>query len=318
MPSVYPTIRTEQVADLDRFNVRMAMLDKRLVRFIEFRFEAAGEHLDDLVQAARIRLGQVYQEQPWIMDYSDGAWVSIGKYGAYAEWSRLLRQKGSVTTHADGSMKVIQRLFSECDFGQAAQCDMALESIEIAATRSCGLSRPVENEIERSLYVQTLIEKIITAVQPHRKQEMRQLMLALAEGYPFRDIPAHCGWSASKSVRNLRLLRDTAHDVMGLPRPKRTGLDATPEEIELMHKLLEKGYTGVSVAKQINRSEYFVSTYRSTRGKCPADHKFTPPEIKQAQQMRSEGYKAGEIAKQLGRSQGALYKILKKHDTLKS
>jgi len=299
-------------ASQDQFDARISIIGRRLERCIRSRLWylcSNPDDMDDAIQGALIRLWNVYQQQPWIMDMGDGWWMKIGLRAAQNALRGLIVQRGTKTA------KGVQRLEFNATSLETDRVDRdGLELVEIKHFRQEHRTlRPESEQADRRIDTQRLIADALTRLTPRQRETVRLLIPLVAEGYTINEAARRAAIGKDRAQYAWDAFQHACEEISGQVRGqmKGKGAPASTDEMEQIRVLAELGLSCSVIAQRIGRNKNFVKEnfekatgYR--RGANNQRNPITPKHVEQMKTLRTLGLSMASIAKNVGCSTGSV------------
>ncbi len=290
----------------DQFEARIAIIGRRLERFIRSRLwylSADQDDFDDAFQGALIRLWKLYQQDPQIMDLDDGWWMITGLRAAQIALKALKAQRSISRSYG------VERM--EFAASSIERDDGDLDGLEMAERKHArGIAHPwraESEEADRRIDLERLLEKAVDQIAVHHRQPVRTLLPYIAEGYALKEAARQCGIERSKAEHGWNALRRAACEITSESRQalKGKGTSARTDEYDEIRKLAARGVSLSKIAAQLRRSENFVKVhFEAATGyrRIPNNQRnpITPDRVATMKELRSQGFSMAAIAKSVG------------------
>ncbi len=299
-------------ASRNQFDARITIIGRRLERCICYRLWylcSNPDDLDDALQIALIRLWNIYQRQPWIMDMGDGWWIKVGLRAAQNALRGLSTQRGTKT------VKGVQRLEFNATSLETDRTDQdGLELIEVKYFRHERRTLRSESEqADRRIDAQRLITEALALLTHHQGEAARLLIPLIAAGYTINEAARRAGIGKDRAQYAWNAFRHACEEISGQVRGqmKVKGIPASSEEMDQIRILAELGLSCSVIAARIGRNKNFVKEHfeRATgyrRGANNQRNPITPQRVEQMKILRTQGLSMAAIAKNVGCSTGSV------------
>jgi DNA-directed RNA polymerase specialized sigma24 family protein len=315
MSAVYHTTTIFQPAtqaSRDQFDARISIIGLRLERRIRSRLWYLCIHpddMDDAIQGAFIRLWNLYQQKPWMMDMGDGWWLKVGLRAAQSTLRRMISKRGLKTA------KGVRRLEFNATSLESDQIDLdGLELVEVKRFHHEHRAiHPESDQVDRRIDTEWLIEAALQSLTSRQQEALRLLIPLVAQGYPLLEAARHVGIDRARAQYAWELFRQNCEEISGQVRDplKGKGTPATAEELEEIRVLAELGLSCSIIAERIGRNKNFVkgnfekaTGYR--RGSNNQRNPITPQRVERMKELRTQGLSMASIAKTIGCSTGSV------------
>ena len=299
-------------ASRDQFDARISIIGRRLERCVRYRLWdlcSSPDDLDDAIQGALIRLWEVYQRQPWMMDMGDGWWMKIGLRAAQNALRGLIVQRGTKTA------KGVQRLEFNATSLENDRVDQdGLELVEIKHFRHEHRTlRPESEQADRRMDMQRLIAEALTLLTCRQRETLRLLIPLIADGYAINEAARRAAIGKDRAQHAWDVFQHACEEISGQAcgQMKGKGAPASAEEMEQIRVLAELGLSCSIIAERIGRNKNFVKENfeRATgyrRGANNQRNPITPQRVEQMKTLRTQGLSMASIAKTIGCSTGSV------------
>jgi len=299
-------------ANRDQFDARISIIGRRLECCIRSRLWylcSSPDDLDDAIQGALIRLWNIYQQQPWIMDMGDGWWMKVGLRAAQNALRRLIVQRGTKTA------KGVQRLEFNATSLETDRVDWdGLELVEIKHFRNEQRTlRPESEQADRRMDAQRLISEALALLTRRQRETLHLLIPLVAEGYTINEAARRAAIGKDRAQYAWDAFQHACEEISGQVRGqmKGKGAPASAEEMEQIRVLAQLGLSCSVIAQRIGRNKNFVKEnfekatgYR--RGANNQRNPITLQHVEQMKTLRTQGLSIAAIAKNVGCSTGSV------------
>jgi transposase len=296
----------------DQFDTRIQIIGMRLERYLRGRLWylcITPDDMDDAIQGALIRLWELYQRQPSMMDMGDGWWMKIAFRAAQSTLRRMISKRGLKTA------KGVRRMEFNATCLESDQSDRdGLELVEIKHFRSeRRVLRPESEQADHRIDTVRLISNALQRLT-HRQQETLRLIIPLiAQGYTINEAARRAGIGRDRAQYAWDAFQHACEELSGQVRQqmKGKGAKASTEELAQIRTLADQGLSCSAIAERIGRCKGFVKENfeRATgyrRGANNQRNPITPQRVEQMKTLQSQGLSMATIAKTVGCSAGSV------------
>lgn len=296
--------------DREKFEARLSILGRRIERFIKATLWASADYhddLDDATQAGFIRLWQVYQREPEIMEGGDMLWLTIAKFAAQTELQRLTRQRSQ---HDPSSKTRYQRVeFSESSYPPNPDQEEPIFE-QAHARRSRGVTRPESDQADKRTDLLWLIRDCLKHTTPDNRKMLEVTIPLVSIGYTLKEIAAEhdIDYDQLKQVwtdfrKQASSYAERKFDLWHL-EPRGTTSHRTPlseEEKALIQEYTKRGLSATEIARQIGCHKITVASniLRENRKGAMNQTLITTDMVAQMKHLRQMGWTQVQIAASL-------------------
>jgi DNA-directed RNA polymerase specialized sigma24 family protein/transposase len=297
----------------EQFNTWLQLNGRRLERYIHSRLwylNADPDDMEDAIQSAFIRLWNLYQKQPSVIEMEDGWWLQIGYRAAQNGLQHLMFQRGMKTA------KGLKRLeFNASRLESDGTEYNGLEMLEVKHFRHEKQPRRAESEqVDRLIDVERLIAEALNLLNYRQREALKLIIPLIAQGYAINEAARHTAIGRGRAQRVWDAFQHACEEISGQVRDamKGKGTPARADELEQIRVLANLGLSCSAIAKQIGRSKFFVKEKfeRATgyrRGSNNQRNPITPQRVEQMKTLKAQGLGIVAIAKTVGCSTGSVH-----------
>jgi DNA-directed RNA polymerase specialized sigma24 family protein len=267
-----------------------------------------GEHLDDMLQEAHIRLWMEYQTRQTEMDAAtDGLWFTLGRFGARSGHWRCVGMNHR-KTNADGKSWHEPAIVCASDLVTDDEQDGDELLGCLAVDEYTSETREIE-QADARLEVERILGSALAQLGPQRREQVKRLITGIMDDLPYVEIGREQHWSESTTREIVRQMRRVFYMVAtGESYEASEGKQspaAREAEVAQARRLKAQGYSLNQIGANLGKSKAWAQ--QATTPKRKVD----PDKHAAAKAMKGSGATWKQVGERFGISENYAKQLFK-------